>query len=250
MGRFTGKVALVSGAASGIGLATARAFAAEGASVVLADINNKLLSKAVDGIRADGGTASAINADVCDPSACVAMVHHAVTTYGALNIAFNNAGIAPPFQPEFETTPLELWDRVLRTNVSAMFYAMHAEVPAMRAAGGGAIVNTGSCMSFLGGAGMAAYVASKHAVAGLTKSAALDVIRHGIRVNAVCPGIIDTPILTGLPEGGREGLASTIPAKRFGQAEEIAKAVLYLASDDASYAVGTLMLVDGGITLP
>jgi NAD(P)-dependent dehydrogenase (short-subunit alcohol dehydrogenase family) len=250
MGRFQDKVVLVSGAASGIGLATARAFAAEGARVVLADIAQPPLAAAVQAIRSGGGTATGIYVDVTQPTDCQKMVQHALNTYGALHVAFNNAGIAPAIAPDFESQTIEDWDRVIRTNVSAMFYAMQAEVPALRAAGGGAIVNTASVMTFLGGAGMASYVASKHAVAGLTKSTALDLIRLGIRVNAICPGIIDTPILTGIPPGGREAMEGMIPIHRFGRAEEVAKSVLFLASEDASYAVGTLMLMDGGVSLP
>jgi NAD(P)-dependent dehydrogenase (short-subunit alcohol dehydrogenase family) len=250
MERFTNKVVLVTGAASGIGLATARAFAAEGARVVLADKSQQALTAAVDEIRTVGGVASGIHIDVTNPADCEAMVRFAVATYGTLNVAFNNAGIAPSIAPDFESQSLEDWDRVVRTNISGMFYAMKAEVPALRAAGGGAIVNTASVMTFLGGAGMAAYVASKHAVAGLTKSTALDLIRYGIRVNAICPGIIDTPILKDIPHGGREAMEGMIPIHRFGTAEEVAKAVLFLASEDASYAIGSLMLLDGGVSLP
>jgi NAD(P)-dependent dehydrogenase (short-subunit alcohol dehydrogenase family) len=250
MARFTGKVALISGAASGIGLATAKAFAAEGASVVLADISSRNLTAAVDAINATGARASGIVTDVTDPAACVAMVQHAVKTFGGLHIAFNNAGIAPPMTAAFEDTTPAIWDRVMKTNVSAMFYAMHAQVPVIRAAGGGVIVNTGSITSFVVGPGMPSYIASKHAVAGLTKSAAFDLIRHGIRVNAVCPGIIDTPILTGLPDAGRAALESTIPVGRFGTAEEVARAVLFLAAEESSYLVGTLLRADGGMTLP
>ena len=250
MNRFLNKVVLISGAASGIGLASARAFAREGAKVVLADVASKSLSLAVDGIREAGGTASAIVADVTDPEVCRAMVGHAVSTYGGLHIAFNNAGVASRISATFEDATLEEWDHVIKTNVSAVFYAMQAEVPALRASGGTAIINTASIMSFLGGAGMLAYVTSKHGVAGLTKAAALDLIRYGIRVNAVCPGIIDTPMLAAVPQEGRAAMAASIPSGRLGSAEEIAQSVLFLASDEASYLVGSLLRVDGGITLP
>lgn len=250
MDRFKDKVVLVSGAASGIGLASARAFAAEGAQVVLADIRADEAAAAAEAIRDTGAAASSVAVDVGDPVSCLAMVAHAVTTYGGLHIAFNNAGIASAIAPEFEQATIEQWDKVIRTNVSGIFYAMKAEVPALKASGGTAIVNTASVASFLGAGGMPAYVASKHGVAGLTKASALDLIRHGIRVNAVCPGIIDTPMLLNAPDEVRAGMASTVPIGRMGKAEEIAQTVLFLASDAASYMVGTLMLVDGGVAVP
>jgi NAD(P)-dependent dehydrogenase (short-subunit alcohol dehydrogenase family) len=250
MNRFTNQVVLVSGAASGIGLAAARAFAAEGAKVVLADLSAQKLAMAVESIRKAGGTASSVVADVTDPESCLAMVAHAVATYGALHIAFNNAGIAAPIVPSFEESTIADWDRTIKTNVSAVFYAMKAEVPAMRASGGTAIVNTASVTSVMAGPGMPAYIASKHAVAGLTKASSLDLIPYGIRVNAVCPGITDTPMLSGAPPEARAGMAKMTPIGRLATADEIAKAVLFLASDAASYMVGSLMMVDGGVSLP
>jgi NAD(P)-dependent dehydrogenase (short-subunit alcohol dehydrogenase family) len=250
MHRFTDKVVLVSGAASGIGLAAARAFASEGAKVVLVDLYAESLSLAVESIRKAGGTASSVVADVTSPSACVAMVAHAVSTYGGLHVAFNNAGIAAPIVPSFEESSIEDWDRTLKTNASAVFYAMKAEVPALRASKGTAIVNTASVTSVIAGPGMPAYIASKHAVAGLTKAASLDLIPYGIRVNAVCPGITDTPMLAGAPPEVLAGMAKMTPIGRLATAEEIARAVLFLASNAASYMVGSLMMVDGGVSLP
>ncbi|MDB5716849.1 MAG: 3-oxoacyl-ACP reductase [Sphingomonas bacterium] len=250
-GRFEGKVALVSGAAGGIGLATARAFAREGASVVLADVNGEAVAAAAQSIRAAGGKASGFLVDVSDFASCEAMVAHAVESFGGLHIAFNNAGIPSEIGGEFEDFAIADWDRLIGVNLSGIFYAMKAEAPALKASGGTAIVNTASVASFIAAPGMAAYVSSKHGVAGLTKAAALDFIRHGIRVNAVCPGFVDTPMLaSALAEpGAREAMEGQAPIGRIAAPEEIAEAVLFLASDAASYMVGALIRVDGGVTL-
>jgi NAD(P)-dependent dehydrogenase (short-subunit alcohol dehydrogenase family) len=250
--RFEDKVVLVTGAASGIGLASARAFAREGARVVLADRNGDAARQAAEEIESIGGVASGFAADVADFPSCEAMVRHAVNTFGGLHIAFNNAGVPSGIGEEFEEFAVEAWDRLIKVNVSGMFYAMKAEAPALKASGGTAIVNTGSVASFIAAPGMAAYVASKHGVAGLTKAAALDFIRHGIRVNAVCPGFVDTAMLAGaLAEpGSRLGIEGQTPIGRIADPEEIADAVLFLASDAASYMVGALLRVDGGLTVP
>ena len=245
-GRFTDKVVLVTGAASGIGLATARKFAAEGARVVLADRDATGAEKAACDL---GGAASAIAADVTDPAACEAMVAHALATFGALHIAFNNAGIPSTIGDAFEDFTVAAWDRLIATNLSGVFHAMRAEVPALKASGGTAIVNTASVASLVAAPGMAAYVASKHGVAGLTKAAALDLIPHGIRVNAVCPGLVDTPMVAGAPPEIRAAMEAQAPIGRMATADEIADAVLFLASDAATYMCGTLLTVDGGVTL-
>jgi NAD(P)-dependent dehydrogenase (short-subunit alcohol dehydrogenase family) len=249
--RFAGKSVLVTGAASGIGLAAARAFAAEGARLVLADLNGAGAETAAASIRAAGGEAIAAALDVADFEQCAAAVALAVSRYGALDIAFNNAGMPSVITREFEDFTLEEWRRLIDVNLGGVFNCMKAEVPAFKAAGGGAIVNTASVASLVAAPGMAAYVASKHGVAGLTKAAALDLIRHGIRVNAVCPGMVRTAMLAPLMDDPQmlKHMESQVPIGRIGEAQEIARAVLFLASEDASYMVGALLSVDGGVTL-
>jgi NAD(P)-dependent dehydrogenase (short-subunit alcohol dehydrogenase family) len=246
MPRFEGKVALVTGGASGIGHAAVVAFAREGAQVVIADRNAEAAAAAAAAI---GG--SSIAADVGDFASCQAMVAHAVETFGGLNIAFNNAGIPTEIGGEFEEIPLDQWQRVIATNLSGVFHSMKAEVPALRASGGGAIVNTASVAALVAAPGMASYVASKHGVAGLTKAAALDLIRHDIRVNAVCPGIVATGMTAAVIADPqlKAGAEAQVPAGRIGTPEEIAELVLFLASDAASYMVGALVTIDGGVTL-
>lgn len=249
--RFESKVVVVTGAAGGIGLAAARAFAEEGARVVLADRDRAGVEKAAAQIVADGGQATAVEVDIADFASCERMVAHAVSTFGRLDIAFNNAGIPSGIAPGFDDITVEEWDRVIGTNLSGTFYCMKAETPALKASGGGAIVNTASVMSLIAAAGMSSYVASKHAVAGLTKAASLDLIPHGIRVNAVCPGFIETPMLAPVVADAavRRQIESQAPADRLGQPEEVAAAVLFLASDQAAYVVGSLLSVDGGVAV-
>src|SRR5438876_7433530 len=191
---FTGKVALVTGAGAGIGEAIARLLAARGAQVVVADVNLPAAERVVEAIRASGGGATAVQADVADPSAAESMLKFAVYTYGSLNGAVNNAGIGGDQKPTGEYSP-ESWRRVLDINLSGVFYSMRYEIPAMLAHGGGSIVNMASILGSVGFANSPAYVAAKHGVVGLTKSTALEYATQGIRVNSVGPGFITTPLL-------------------------------------------------------
>lgn len=249
--RFTDKVVLITGAASGIGLATAKSFAEEGAKVVLADRDAEKAQQAATAICSNGGEAAAVFVDVADYASCEAMVAFVKQTYGALHIACNNAGIPSSIGGEFEDFAVAEWQRLMGVNLNGVFYSMKAEVPLLKASAGTAIVNTASVASLIAARGMAAYIASKHGVAGLTKASALDLIGHGIRVNAVCPGVTDTPMLaTAMATPGvREAMEAQAPIGRVGTPEEVARAILFLASDDASYMVGSLLSVDGGVTL-
>lgn len=251
--RFKDKVVLVTGGGSGIGKATASAFAREGAKVVVVDVRQDTAETVAQSIAAAGGQASPFTADVAQFAQCQAMVDHAVRMYGGLHIAFNNAGIEGPYKPNFTDHTVEEWDRVTAVNYSGIFYSMKAEVPAMRASGGTAIVNTASAASFLAAPCMPAYIGSKHAVAGLTKAASLDLIGEGIRVNALCPGYTETGMmeaLVGMDDQAREAFVSQAPIKRVAAPSEMAEVVLFLASDAASYLVGSLIRADGGLTVP
>src|SRR5262244_105379 len=249
-GRVEGKVALVTGGASGIGRATALTCAREGARLVIADLNEEGGQQTVHMITEKGGEAIFVQVDVSNATAVAAMLSKAVETYGRLDCAHNNAGIGSrPRAPLHECTE-ETWDRVLAINLKGVWLCMKYEIVQMLKQGSGAIVNTASIMGLVGSwSGTSAYNASKHGVVGLTKTAALEYASAGIRVNAVCPGYIRTPLidhaLLSRPEM-EEQIIVRHPVGRMGQPEEIAEAVVWLCSDAASFVTGHTMTVDGG----
>lgn len=247
---FNGQVALVTGAASGMGLATARAFAQAGAAVTLADISKDALQQAVDQIKSIGGNAIAVLCDVADEAQVAVMVERTVTEFGRLDAAFNNAGIQVQ-SSEVADQPAEDYDRVNAINLRGVWACMKHELQQMRRQGSGAIVNCSSIGGLVGRAELAAYHGSKHGVIGLTRSAALEYAARGIRVNAVCPGTIDTPMVSSMLEKGMlamDDLLRDLPMKRLGKGEEIAHAVLWLCSSGSTFVTGQALAVDGGFT--
>ena len=247
---FTGQVAFVTGASSGMGLTTAQAFADAGAAVVLADINRDALAAATDRLTAAGRQVLGVECDVSDEDSVAAAVRTTVDTYGRLDMAFNNAGIqVPPSDPADE--PAEVFDRVNAINLRGVWACMKHELAQMRIQGSGAIVNCSSLGGLVGLPGRAAYHASKHGVLGLTSSAALQYAPRGIRINAICPGTIETPMVTDMIAKGELDLAEAIanqPINRLGRPEEIAASVLWLCSPGAGFVVGVALPVDGGYT--
>jgi NAD(P)-dependent dehydrogenase (short-subunit alcohol dehydrogenase family) len=243
---FTGQVALVTGASSGMGLATAQAFAEAGAAVILADINDQTLGAATDELSTSGYRALGVTCDVANEDQAAAMVERAVATFGRLDMAFNNAGIqVPPSDAADE--PAEQFDRVNAINLRGVWTCMKHQLRQMRAQASGAIVNCSSLGGLVGLPGRAAYHASKHGVIGLTRSAALEYAPRGIRINAVCPGTIETPMVRDMIDKGELDVPEAVknqPIGRLGRADEVAAAVLWLCSPAASFVLGVALPVD------
>ncbi|MDB5020406.1 MAG: glucose 1-dehydrogenase [Pedobacter sp.] len=240
------KVAIVTGASSGIGKAIAILYAAEGAKVIVSDIAEAGGNETVADIKRNGGEATFVKADTSSPEDCENLVQQAVKHYGGLHIAVNNAGIGGPIKPVGEY-PIEGWDKVIAINLSGVFYGMHFQIPAMLASGGGSIVNMASILGKVGTKGSPAYVAAKHGVIGLTEAAALEYADQNVRINAVGPGYILTPLITeSLDEATLKMLVGLHPMGRLGASEEVAELSLWLNSDKASFVTGSYYNVDGG----
>lgn len=241
-----GKIALVTGAGSGIGKAISLLYASEGAKVVVSDIAEKGGQETVSEIKAKGGESFFVRADTSKPEDCRQAVAQAVEQFGGLHLAVNNAGIGGPLQPVGEY-PVEGWDKVISINLSGVFYGMRYQIPALLSSGGGNIVNIASILGKVGTKGSCAYVSAKHGVIGLTEAAALEYADKKIRVNSIGPGYITTPLLTNsLSEEAMKALVGLHPMGRLGTSEEVAELALWLSSDKASFVTGAYYNIDGG----
>ena len=246
--RFTGKAVMITGGATGIGRAAAIAFAREGANVMIGDVDERA-QDTVAAITAAGGAAACLPTDVSDADAAEALVAACVARFGAVDAAFNNAGILPPPAPFHETGEAD-YDRTMGVNAKGMFLAMRAELRQMLAQGHGAIVNTASVGALIANADMAPYVASKHAVAGLTRAAAIEYARQNIRVNAICPGLVRTAMTQAWLDDSAfvEAFYASSPIGRAAEPEEMVGMILHLCSDEARFTNGAIIAIDGGQT--
>jgi NAD(P)-dependent dehydrogenase (short-subunit alcohol dehydrogenase family) len=251
MGRLDGKVALITGGASGMGKVASQLFAREGAKVVLSDVAEEAGEAVAAAIRDGGAQAAYVHADVSRASDAEAMVRFTVDTFGGLTVLYNNAGVFPERDGSVTETPEEVWDLTIGINLKGVYLGCRYGIPAMIQSGGGSIVNVASFVALMGAATpQIAYTASKGGVLSMTREIAVEFARRGVRANSLCPGPIETPLLQELladPDRRQRRLVH-IPMGRFGQAEEIANAALFLASDESSYMTGTALVVDGGIT--
>ncbi len=246
--QFKDKVAIVTGAASGIGATLARQLAAAGASVAVTDIDAEGAKSLAGSITAEGGAAIAITVDVTSPEQIEAAIGRTRAEFGALHLAVNNAGIGGASAPVGEY-PLDGWRKVIATNLDSVFYGLRYQLPAIEAAGGGAVVNIASILGSVGFANSSAYVAAKHGVVGLTRSAAIEYAQRGVRINSIGPGFIDTPLLSkNLEPAMLTAIAAMHPVGRLGTPDEVAALALFLLSDAASFITGSYHLVDGGYT--
>lgn len=246
--RFAGKIAVITGAASGIGAATARRFAAEGATLALADLDEAHARSLVQEIGRGGGRVHCARVDVSDFTQVQAFIEDTAQRYGGLHILFNNAGVGA-YAKAGDMDP-DIWKQVIDIDLHGVFFGCRAAIPLMKAGGGGVIINTASISGLFGDYGLAAYNAAKAGVVNLTRTVAIDHARDGIRANAVCPGPIETPLLNpmlSLPTA-KDEYARLVPMGRCGRPEEIASVVAFLASDDASYITGAAIVVNGGVT--
>ncbi|MBK7873367.1 MAG: glucose 1-dehydrogenase [Saprospiraceae bacterium] len=245
VGLLEGKVALVTGAGSGIGKAIALLFASEGATVVVSDVSVYAGDETATAIKINGGFAFFMEADISKPKDVQNLVDMTMKQYGMLHIAVNNAGITGPISP-LGAYPIDGWDKVISTNLSGVFYGMRYQIPAILASGGGSIINIASALGKVATKAAGGYVAAKHGVIGLTETAALEYADQNIRINSIGPGYIQTPLLNALEDDARNALVGLHPMGRLGTPEEVAEVALWLASDKASFVTGSYYNVDGG----